>query len=93
MSSVLTASPQMRNMIREFTVNDFIGLVHRVYRFWNAMSDSNLTCVRTTESSGHMGSMNANLKSKNDLKLDPGPVKIETNMNISGDSNWIVAWQ
>ena len=96
MSSVLTASPQMRNMIREFTVNDFIGLVHRVYRFWNAMSDSNLTCVRTTESSGYMGSMNANLKSKKDVKLDPGPVKIETNMKIAemqmvGGGDWNVA--
>jgi len=43
-----------------------------------------------------MGSMNANLKSKTDVKLNPGPVKIETNMKIAemqivGGSDWNVA--
>ena len=73
----------MRKIIREFTTNHFIRLALKIDRFWNVMSDSNLNCARTAESSSCFKRTRDNLKSKKDFKLDPGPVKIETNMKIS----------
>ena len=97
----------MRNLCREFTVNDLISVVSKLSGYQQEMREGNLALTRTSEASGYIATLtheNSRRASKKVIELSGGNVQIESNLKLiqaseglsetsSGESHALLIWK